>query len=227
MKSSACEIHSFYSILVVTLLLVGCRDEIVNNSDQIVGSGRLETRDVSLPTFSSIDLTGIGEVFVTQDPVQSVRLEADDNIIDRLLVEVRNGNLSIGIQHGSYSHVTVKIYVSMNSVQFLQVTGAGNFAAVGPLEANALTCRIVGAGSMTLSGSAASQIIEIGGTGSVHSFDLETSHCSVMLSGTGSAEVNVIQHLEATVTGVGSVTYAGNPPEVVTHVSGLGTIRRK
>lgn len=227
MTSIARPICRFLPLLVVFFTFNGCQDEAVNNTDQIEGSGRLTTHGVDVSSFEGIVLAGIGEVFVTQDSVQSVRVEADDNVIDRLILDVREGNLNVGIQKGSYSHVTIRIRVTMKSVEFLEVAGAGSFASVDPLACDSLTCRIVGAGSMTLSGRATTQLIELQGAGSVHGFDLECSRCRVILSGTGSAEVNVMQHLEATISGVGSVIYAGNPPDVISHVSGLGSIRRR
>jgi hypothetical protein len=227
MKSTFRQIPGLVALIIIVWLFGGCHDEFLNNSDQIVGSGTLATRIVSVSPFSGIQLTGIGEVFVTQDTVQSIRVEADDNIIDRLTLEVHGSSLNIGIQKGSYSHVTIRIYVSMRSVELLELTGAGNFAAVGPLDANALICRIVGAGNVTLSGRASSETIMLEGAGSICAFELESSHCTVLLTGTGSAEVTVTQHLAATISGVGNVTYAGDPPEVVSHVSGLGSIHRK
>jgi hypothetical protein len=227
MKSPPRQCHLLFPVLVATFLATGCHDKIVNNAEQIVGSGEIVTRDVALPPFSGIELTGIGEVYVKQDTSQLVRLEADDNIINRLLIDVHDGNLNIGIQKGSYSNVTIKVHVSMTRVEFLELTGAGNLMAVGPLETDSLSCRIIGAGSMTLSGHASSQTIQLEGVGSVHGFDFVSSRCAVLLSGTGSAEVNVTQRLEATLTGVGSVIYAGNPSEVITHISGLGSVYRK
>jgi hypothetical protein len=227
MKSTLHLIPGIVALIVIVWLFGGCHDELLSNSDEIVGSGTLVTRSISLSQFSGVQLTGIGEVYVTQDTVQSIRVESDDNIIDRLSLEVHGSNLIIGIQKGSYSHATIRIYVSMRSVELLELTGAGNFAAVGPLDANALTCRIVGAGSVTLSGRASSETIMLEGAGSIYAFELESSHCSVLLTGAGSAEVTVTQHLEATISGVGNVTYAGDPPEVVSHLSGLGSIHRK
>ncbi len=80
---------------------------------------------------------------------------------------------------------------------------------------------------MTLTGKAAEESITVEGAGSIHGFELESSRCTVLLSGTGSAEVNVTQHLEATVSGVGSVVYTGNPQEVVPHISGVGSVQKK
>lgn len=227
MKSLLHQILGITAFILVTWLFGGCHDEFLNTSDQIVGSGEIVTRNVALSSFDGIELEGIGDVHVRQDTVQSIRVEADDNVIDRLLLEVRNGKLVIGIQRGSYSHTTIRIYVTMKSVELLELTGAGSFAAVGPLDGSTLTCRLLGAGSMILTGRTANQIVELEGAGSVHGFGLESTHCSVMLSGTGSAEVNVTQHLKATISGVGSVIYAGNPPEIDPHVSGVGSIHRR
>jgi hypothetical protein len=227
MKSAIHKIPGIVALVVVVWLFGGCHDELLNNSDQIVGSGKVVTRGVSLSEFNGIQLTGIGEVYVTQDPVQRIRVEADDNIIDRLTLKVSDSKLNIGIQKGSYSNVTIRVYVSMKSVELLELTGAGNFATVGPLDGNTLTCMITGAGNMTLSGRITNQVIALEGAGSVHGFNLESSRCSVTVSGTGSAEVNATQRLEATISGIGSVIYAGNPSEVVPHVSGLGSIHRR
>jgi hypothetical protein len=195
--------------------------------DQIVGSGRIATRQQEFEPFSGIHLTGIGSVYITQDTTQTVLLEADDNIIDRVTTTVDDHVLTIGLQSGSYTGVTINVYVSMKSVELLELSGSGKFTVIDPLQTNTLICRIQGAGSMTLRGSADELLIQIQGVGDVHSFDLEASRCTVVLSGTGSAEVTATQRLDATISGVGSVVYDGNPQEIAQRISGVGTIRRR
>ena len=227
MDSILKRIIGFAMLVVVIWIFGGCHDENINSADQIVGSGRIAVRSMSFPSFSGIKLTGFGEVYVTQDTLSSVRLEVDDNVIDRVSVSVQDGNLVVGLPKGSYSNVTLKLHVSMKSVEYLEVSGAGSFATVGPIEVDVLTCRIVGAGEMTMSGHAATENLSLDGAGSYRGFNLESSACTVNLSGAGSAEVNVTHHLEASISGVGSVVYAGNPSEIVSHVSGMGSIQRK
>ena len=43
-------------------------------------------------------------------------------------------------------------------------------------------------------------------------------------NGTGSAQVFASESLTATVSGIGKLTYGGNPPKVQKNVSGLGSI---
>jgi hypothetical protein len=213
-------------LLFVALLASSCHD-VATSPDQIVGSGRVVSQHRTLDLFSGVHLTGIGSVYVTQDTTQSFRLEADDNIIDRVITTVESKVLTISLQPGSYSRITINVFVSMKSVELLELTGTGSFSTTNALQSNTLTCRIDGTGSMTLRGKATEQVVQVQGTGEVHSFDLTASRCTVALSGTGSVEVTATQRLDATISGVGSIVYGGNPPELSQHVSGLGTIRRR
>jgi hypothetical protein len=224
---------TFYPCLSHTLLLVfvallacSCHD-VATSPDQIVGSGRIVSQQRTLESFSGVHLTGIGSVYVTQDPTQSFRLEADDNIIDRVTTTVDNNVLTIGLQPGSYSKITINVFVSMKSVELLQLTGTGSFSTTNALQSKTLTCGIDGAGSMTLRGTATEQVVQVQGTGEVHSFDLTSTRCTVSLSGTGSVEVTATQHLDAAISGVGSIVYGGNPPELIQRISGVGSIHKR
>jgi hypothetical protein len=223
MKTLSIPLSGVLSIAFAAAIVCGCHD-MSTSSDQIVGSGRIVTQQQQFGPFTGIRLTGIGSVYITQNASQTFLLEADDNIIGRVTTTVDNNVLTIGLQPGSYSGVTINAYVSMESVELLELIGTGKFTLIDPFQMNTLACRIQGAGSMTLRGSADEQLIEIQGVGDVHSFDLETARCTVILSGTGSAEVTATQRLDATISGVGSVVYDGNPHELNQHVSGVGTI---
>jgi hypothetical protein len=63
----------------------------------------------------------------------------------------------------------------------------------------------------------------LGGAGELSLADLTADHAAVRLSGLGKAEVNVTGELDATVSGVGSIEYHGQPT-VRRHISGLGDV---
>jgi hypothetical protein len=121
----------------------------------------------------------------------------------------------------------INMFISMKSFELLELTGTGSFTTTNTLQSNTLTCRIDGTGSMTLRGKATEQVVQVYGTGEIHSFDLTASRCTVTLSGTGSVEVTATQRLDATLSGVGSIVYGGNPPELTQHINGDGTIRKR
>jgi hypothetical protein len=208
----------------VWALFNGCSDN-PTGPDQIIGSGTLVSEQRSVAAFTGIRVTGIGNVRITQDTVESLRIEADDNIIDRVTTSVNSGVLLVGLEQGSYNNVTINVYASMTTITRLEIVGAGDFRVTAPLQTDEIECRITGAGNITLSGTATDQTIVITGAGSVHNFDLVSATCSATISGTGSVEVNVTQQLDATISGTGSIVYAGNPPVVHSSVTGVGSIQ--
>jgi hypothetical protein len=208
----------------MSLTFVGCHEQ-TTAPDQIVGSGRLVSEQRTVAAFTGIQVTGIGKVFVKQDTVQSLRIEADDNIVDDITTSVGNGLLVVGLRQGSYSKITINVYVSMRSIDRLESIGTADFSTVNPIQANAILCRITGVGTITLTGTAVNETIELTGTGDVQNFDLIASRCTATVSGVGTIQVNVTQQLDAVIAGVGSIIYAGNPPAVNRTILGVGSVR--
>jgi hypothetical protein len=208
------------------LFIAGCTDH-ASNPDQIVGSGRLISEPRSLPTFTGIQVTGIAKVVIKQDTVQSLRIESDDNIMDHITTVVNNNLLVIGLKEGSYNNVTINIFASMKTIERLECIGTADFVTSGSIQTTGIVCRVTGTGSMTLSGTATNQSIEVTGTGDVHNFGLVSSRCTATITGLGSLELNVTQQLDAIVSGSGSIVYAGNPGIVNKTIVGIGSVRPK
>ena len=204
----------------------GCTDHLSDPS-QIVGSGKILSQSRTLPTFTGIQVTGIAKVFTQQDTAQSLRIEADDNVVDHITAAVNNGLLVIGLQQGSYSNVTINVFASVKAIDRLECVATADFVTSGPIRTDAITCRITGAGTMTLSGTATNQTVEVMGTGDVHNFGLISNRCSTTITGLGSLEVNATEQLDAIVSGSGSIIYAGNPGVVNKTIAGLGSVRPK
>jgi hypothetical protein len=212
--------------LLPILFIAGCTNHPAD-PDQIVGSGKLISEPRSLPTFTGIQVTGIAKVVIKQDTVQSLRIEADDNIMDRITTAVNNGLLVIGLQQGSYNNITINVYASMKTIERLECVGTADFMTSGSIQTAGILCRVSGSGTITLSGTATNQTIEVTGTGDVHNFGLISTHCAATIAGLGNLEVNVIQQLDAIVSGSGSIIYAGNPSVVNKTIVGVGSVRPK
>lgn len=226
MKSSWIRYSTLFLLAMMLMLAPGCSTEdALVSPDQVIGSGRLISQDRTVGAFTGIRVTGIANVVVREDPVQALRIEADDNILDRVSTTVEGGLLTVGLLRGSYSNITVNVYASMATVRRLEVTGSANFSTATPLHTDSLTCRITGAGNITIQGSASAGVFEITGAGAVHAFDLALERGWSIISGTGAIEINVSRQLTASITGVGSITYAGNPSTVNQTVTGVGSVK--
>ena len=224
--------HRLLKIFIVmgcTALLLdsgGCRKDIIG-PETIAGSGHLVSQSRDVGTFTGVRVTGIGKVIITQDAQQSVRIEADDNVIGRIETSVHGGVLDVGLTGGSYSNVTINISISMSTIDRLESVGTADFTTPEPISAGTITCNITGAGKIRLKGTATKEIIVLAGAGDVQNFDLVAAQGVVTISGTGNVEVNASDQLDAVVSGVGTITYAGNPPIVHSTISGVGAIKPK
>lgn len=214
-------------LLLASILMIhgGCAgNETIIGTEQVVGSGRIVSETRVVPTFTGIRITNYARVVLTQDTVQALRIEADDNILNRIQVQVVSGVLVVGLPEGSYNNITVVVLASLRTISLLESTGAADFSVTAPVSLENLTCRIIGAGSFTLSGTVEQETIEITGAGNVRNFGLVAAKCSALISGAGSIEVTVAKQLDATIMGTGLITYAGNPPVVNRSVMGVGSI---
>jgi hypothetical protein len=210
----------------MTLAFSSCtKNESIVGNDQIVGSGNIVSQVRAVGSFTGIQVTNLANVYVTQNPTESLRIEADDNIITRVGTSVVNGVLVVGLSEGSYNHVTVRVYASMAAVKRLESNGAAAMVSTNALQTDSITCRIVGAGNITLTGSATYEFAEIVGAGSINNFNLVVQSCNAIISGAGNIEVNVTQRLDATINGAGAITYAGNPGVIHPVVVGVGSVR--
>lgn len=212
-------------IVLISTVLEGCFNHRHRDGDEsIVGSGRTVTEERNVPSCLGVQIVGSGKVFLQQGTRQSIRVEADDNIIDRVVTRCENGYLITGLEEGSYSNTTVNIYVTLTAIEDVEILGAGDVVATGPIQGDALKCRIEGAGNISLDGNTVTQTIVIDGAGNIANFGLVCSRCTTTINGTGNCEVHVTQQLNGEINGVGNIVYEGNPPDVKTSINGIGKI---
>ena len=219
---------AFYISVFISCLLIihsGCNSSSINEPDDTIkGSGRLITQVRNISECTGINLRYAGNIYIKQDSVQSILVEADDNIINNVVTQNKDGILTAGLTNGSYSNVTVKIYVSLKSIKSLSIQGAGNITTQNQIISSHMDCIINGAGDIYLVGSSNSLNCIINGAGNINAFDYKTLSCSAKIIGTGNCYVYAKESLDALITGVGNIIYAGEPGNVSSSVIGVGNI---
>lgn len=231
-------------VVMLGLLLTACGGTFGGFGDGIVGSGTGGSEDRAIDAFDAIRLEGIGDVSVSVGGDHSVTVETDDNLIDRIVTDVRSGTLVIAVEPGVVitPRSGLTITVTTEELSEVVITGAGQ-VVVGPLDttdfgievsgvgavdvsdltADTLTVELSGAGDIDVSGEATRQVVELSGVGSYDGGDLRSSEVDVDASGAGSVEVWAVDTLTATVSGVGSVSYWGSPSTRI-DTSGVGDV---
>lgn len=211
------------------------------------GSGKVvtETREVS--NFHALEVDYPAQVFITQGAKESVKIEAEDNILPGLQTLVKNGVLEIFYKAETKKHVNpteiVKITIVVKDLSDAQLTSAGelsieklktnsldvSLSGAGNLNLDdilvkALSVSLSGAGSMTASGTADDLDMNISGFGDFKGKDLHTKKANVDISGAGSATVWVDDDLTADISGAGSISYYGSA-SVTRQISGVGSVK--
>lgn len=211
------------------------------------GSGHVVTQNRPVEGFSRIHISYPADVLIRQGTLESLTIEAEDNVAASIRTRVSNDVLEIDGVPGQNVFVTptrpVNVTITAKDLRDLVLDSAGQVTVQG-LKTDALSTNLNGAGSMTFdnlqiksldanlsgvgslhaSGTATSVNCRVDGMGSFDGEALHSQSAVVALDGLGSATVWVDSSLNAQVNGLGSVNYFGNPQQLSKSVNGLGTV---
>ena len=232
-KNYAVAFLTIFSILAMT----GCSSD-----------GTIQTRTDEVSGFDQIEINTFGEFIITQGDEESLKIEAPQDYLRYITSEVEGNTLVIGtrrgfiggpIHHVAYTltvkdleevsltgAAAIKIY-ALDTDQFeIDLTGAGSIE-IDDLSAESLDVNLTSAGAIVIAGEVDSQEVSISGIGSYEAGDLRSDDVEILLTGAGSAVVWAEESLDVNITGVGSVAYFGDNPNVNQNVSGLGSVNSK
>jgi predicted small secreted protein len=241
-----------FALIAAAFALTACSVTISGDRDVVVarGSGDMTTETRQVSGFDAITIDGFGKLIITQGDTESLKIEAEDNILPHITSKVEGNTLHLGFDNDRWQvsivptetitfYLTVKDLRSVNlsgaaDIQIdeldtdrlsVNISGAGN-ADVGNLKAETVDVTFSGAGKCTLNGEVQEQTVKVSGLGDYDASDLRSQSTSITLSGAGSIKVWAEEALDVTVSGAGNVEYWGNP-RVTQDVSGLGNINSR
>ncbi|MBM3708962.1 MAG: DUF2807 domain-containing protein [Actinobacteria bacterium] len=230
------------SVLMLVLSLSSCITIRINT---VRGSGDIAVREFDVEGFSRLIFSGIGKVYIEQGTEESLKVEAEDNILRAISVNVKGNKLEIGLRRGFLNFVPtrdIKFYLKVKDLNDIEISGVGSIyckkletekleiksSGIGSVELNLVADDIEillsGAGKVTMSGEVDTQQITITGAGSYSAKDLVSNDCEIDISGAGKAVVNAVKTLDINMSGFGRVEYVGNPA-ITQSISGGGVIK--
>ena len=110
--------------------------------------------------------------------------------------------------------------------RFNMLNTSGLIKTIDNLNEDKFTCNINGVGSCELKGKVESFYVSVNGVGSVNAKQLIADDVVANLNGVGSVKLYAKNSLNASVNGVGGLTYFGNPAELILNDSGIGGITK-
>ncbi len=212
------------ALIIVGLVAAGCSTG--GNFERVHGSGRTATETRVVEGFDHITVSGGAEVVVELDGTESLTVEAEENLLEVLTVDVVDGDLRLGVAPYVNIEPTRPIVYRITAARLdgVAVNGSASVRAA-VVDNDRFDVSIAGSGRVAPSGTVKDLDVTIGGSGRFEGAGLLAQHGNVNVSGSGRALVHVTDDLDASVSGSGHIDYRGDPT-VQTSLSGSGSIGR-
>lgn len=199
--------HRFNLLLIVLFFLpsMACGSFSIN-VNSVNGSGNIVTQEVDVSNFDSVSLEGSGDVYIEQGQIESLTIEADDNILPLLETRVRGGELILSTKPNQNINPSQKIVyrITVKDLAGISLDGSGNFY-VDPVKSDAMDISLAGSGDIRLK-------------------DLTTGNFSMDLDGSGNIIVNQLaaSTIDSSINGSGDVELTGQASSQNISFSGSG-----
>ena len=215
---------------------------------KVIGEGDLQTETRNITDFSGVSASIGGKIYYKIDAVYKVEITAQRNILDVIQATKINGHLLLKIKDGVRikSNEEIIVNISAPTADYLHLSGTGDLAVIGDINAVNLDMGISGTGNIAASsinvtdkikaeisgsgdinvqaGTARNEDLRISGNGKLFMDGVVAEKATTNISGSGDMQVNVSQTLDATISGSGSVYYRGHPL-ISTNISGSGKVK--
>jgi hypothetical protein len=227
------------ALLAVSAVTTGCSFRLVR------GSGDLTTLTPEVGAFRAIDAAHAFQVTVELGDQAAVTVEADDNLVDDLVVEVRDEVLHLSMRSGlTVTNATIRASVTAPALDQVHASGAarievtepvaadrlraeasGASTVVATVDARELEAKASGASTVEVAGTADTAVLDADGASTIDAAALTAGDVEVILSGASDAEVEVTGALDARLSGSSTLHYLGEPTTIDESVSGASRLR--
>lgn len=230
--------------LFVTTLLSSCN---VNMFNRVNGNRNVVTENRSTKEdFTRVKVSTGLDLYLSQGTENKITLEADENLHDIIITEVKDGELRIYSEKNIWNAKARKIYVTIKNLERVTATSGADVYAKETLKVNNINVISTSGADIRISLDANSvqstatsgSDIELSGITNNHSSNAtsgasidayELRSKSVTVNVTSGADINVYasESIDARATSGGDVDFKGNPKQVNKKSSSGGSISAK
>lgn len=210
-----------------------------------------EEKEIKVGSFNEVKFEGSAQwVLVPSDEEKVVILSKSEDVFDYINVNESANVLTINTTDKNknitklFKSVTIKVY--FKSINSVYLSGVGSVTAEKRIIAKELTATLKGTGNMNINiqcsefvgnmygtgglnviGKTSIGMVRVEGVGSFDGYKLECANMNVTVSGVGGAKVYATEIITATLNGVGSIKYKGNPKTKNLNTNGIGIIKNE
>ncbi len=195
-----------------------------NGETPVEGSGHRIRQKRPAGAFTHVIVDGALDAEIAIGPRTAIELEGDDNLIDRIRTDARDGTLHLSVE-GSYRvRQSLIARITVPRLEGVDLRASGDVRLTG-LDGGRLALAGQGSGSFRAGGRVDEVDVRIQGSGDADLERLRARSARVVINGSGNVHAQATEAMAATVNGSGNITYSGRPRQVSEDVNGSGNIR--
>jgi hypothetical protein len=244
LKKNKMKSLKIFTIVIALSTIYSCGTAQWNKT--VTGNGNVVTKERDIKSFTGVKVSSGIDVFLKQGDNVSLTVEADENLHEYIMTDVRDGILNVWSDANIRKAERKRVYVTAKELSSVKTTSAGDVMCETPIktdkmelsassagnikmEVNAkeIEVDISSSGDITLSGEADSMEADLSSAGDLNAYDLKVREADISVSSAGDANVNVTEKITARASSAGDIHYMGNPKYIDAHSSSAGGIHKR
>ena len=231
-----------FSILACSVVSFGDSE-----SELVRGSGSVGEENRTVSNITGVELSMQGTLQIAMGSSDSLRVEAEDNLLQYIQTNVSGGRLEIKTRQGIDLRPTrpIKYFLTVGKLNAIQISSSGDVNAedlqseslsltisssgnlsIGNLDGTSLKVRISSSGNVEIEGGQVQQQnISISSSGEYRASDLASVTADVTLTSSGKATIRVSDRLSGRLSSSGNIYYIGSPDVNVSTTSSGKTVK--
>jgi len=233
-------------LTAIFILLITTTSCFIDGFNGIKGNGSVQSEDRKISSnFETIKVQQGINLYLTQGSKTDLSVEADENIIDLLITEVKNNELKVYFEKNVYRakarnvYLTTKqisgIYTSSGAsvksentlnVQTLDLDSSSGSSIKIHVNADDVTSETSSGANMDLFGKTNTFSARASSGSSIDADELVAEVAYANASSGANIDVNVTEKLTAKASSGGDIDYEGNPTDINKNTSSGGSVSR-
>lgn len=233
--------------LLACFCYCSCQRYMINKDRHTIqGNGIMISQDRPISSFHTIQLDAPVHVQIVQGNELSLVLKGDENLCQLVKTTVRGKKLIFYTDKSNFESKNIEAMITLpESLTGAEVSGMGYLTVLKKIDAEEFTIATSGMGKVVLTdisvknltvdlsgmgkidatGTSTNVVIDNSGMGAIRFDELVAQNVRCDNSGMGHISLHVTKSLKANVSGMGKITYQGDPDHVTTDVSGMGSVK--
>jgi uncharacterized protein YxeA len=234
-----------FLLIAIAALVMSCTVN-CQSGKTVHGNHNVTKSERTTGSFTGIKVSSGVDVYLKQGDKESVTVEADENLHEYIITEVKGGILHVYTDANIRDAERERVYVTMKEISSIRTTSAGDIVGETPIKSDHLELSassagdisleiyareaeidISSSGDITLTGEAEKMKADLSSAGDLKAYKLNVKEADLSVSSAGDADINVAEKLTARASSAGDINYMGDPKLIDVHTSSAGGIHKR